>query len=112
MVWKRSFLKCLNVQFILYFFLHIGFSCAIRRLRYQISLMEQCPVLCCRNCGELIAKQEDIFSMSSEGPQGAYVNPGGYVHETLTLYKTKNLNLVGESSTQYSWFPGYLSFIF
>ena len=50
--------------------------------------------------------------MSSEGPQGAYVNPGGYVHETLTLYKTKNLNLVGESSTQYSWFPGYLSFIF
>ena len=44
--------------------------------------------------------------MSSEGPQGAYVNPGGYVHETLTLYKTKNLKLVGESSTQYSWFPG------
>ena len=56
--------------------------------------------------GELIGKQEDIFSMSSEGPQGAYVNPGGYVHETLTLYKTKNLKLVGESSTQYSWFPG------
>jgi cereblon len=44
--------------------------------------------------------------MSSEGPQGAYVNPGGYVHETLTLYKIKNLHLVGESSTEYSWFPG------
>jgi len=85
----------------------LEFNCAIRRLRYQISLMEQCPVLCCRNCDEEIGKQEDIFSMSSEGPQGAYVNPGGYVHETLTLYKVKNLSLVGEPSTEYSWFPGY-----
>ena len=42
------------------------------RLRYQISIMEQCPVLSCRNCGELIARQDDIFSMSSEGPQGSY----------------------------------------
>ena len=66
----------------------------------------QCPVLCCRNCEEEIGKQEDIFSMSSEGPQGAYVNPGGYVHETLTLYKAKNLSLIGEPSTEYSWFPG------
>ena len=88
----------------------LRFGCAIRRLRYLISLMEQCPVLLCRNCNELIGKQEDIFSMSSEGPQGAYVNPGGYVHETLTLYKTKNLNLIGESSTEYSWFPGYVCF--
>ena len=44
--------------------------------------------------------------MSSEGPQGAYVNPGGYVHETLTLYKVKNLALIGVPSTEYSWFPG------
>jgi len=85
----------------------LGFNCAIRRLRYEVSLMEQCPILCCRNCGEEIGKQEDIFSMSSEGPQGAYVNPGGYVHETLTLFKAKNLSLVGEPSTEYSWFPGY-----
>ena len=44
--------------------------------------------------------------MSQEGPQGAYVNPGGYVHETLTVYTAKNLKLSGESSTEYSWFPG------
>ena len=85
----------------------LAFNCSIRRLRYEISLMEQCPVLCCRNCNEEIGKQEDIFSMSSEGPQGAYVNPGGYVHETLTLYKAKNLSLIGAPSTEYSWFPGY-----
>lgn len=36
----------------------------------------------------------------------AYVNPHGYVHETLTVYKASNLNLMGRPSTQHSWFPG------
>ena len=27
--------------------------------------------------------------MSSEGPQAAFVNPGGHLHETLTVYKVK-----------------------
>ena len=47
-----------------------------------------------------------MFSMSQEGPQSAYVNPGGHVHETLTLTKAKSLTLVGSSSTEFSWFPG------
>uniref|UniRef100_A0A8C8CX80 Protein cereblon n=1 Tax=Oncorhynchus tshawytscha TaxID=74940 RepID=A0A8C8CX80_ONCTS len=29
------------------------------------------------------------------------------VHETLTVYKTSNLNLVRRPSTLHSWFPGY-----
>ena len=61
----------------------------------------------CRRCGKQLGDQQHIFSMSKEGPQGAFVNPGGHVHETLTLHKAKNLRLVGEPSTQYSWFPGY-----
>lgn len=36
----------------------------------------------------------------------AYVNPGGVVHETLTLYKAKSLTYVGRKSTEHSWFPG------
>lgn len=36
----------------------------------------------------------------------AYVNPHGYVHETLTVYKACNLNLMGRPSTEHSWFPG------
>ena len=63
----------------------LSFNCSIRRLRYEISLMEQCPVLCCRNCNEEIGKQEDIFSMSSEGPQGVY--------SKLIPCKTYTLNL-------------------
>ncbi len=35
------------------------------------------------------------------------MNPGGYVHETLTLYSARRLYLVGSPSTEFSWFPGY-----
>jgi len=79
----------------------------IQRLRMELSFLEQCRVLVCRRCGKQLGDQQHIFSMSKEGPQGAFVNPGGHVHETLTLHKAKNLRLVGEPSTQYSWFPGY-----
>lgn len=53
-----------------------------------------------------IARKEDVFSMATEGPLGAYVNPGGHVHETVTLYKANNLRLIGYPSTEHSWFPG------
>ena len=45
--------------------------------------------------------------MSQDGPQAAFVNPGGHLHETITLYRARNLRLVGTPSTEYSWFPGY-----
>lgn len=47
-----------------------------------------------------------LCSLSLYGPMAAYVNPHGYVHETLTVYKANNLNLVGRPSTLHSWFPG------
>jgi len=79
----------------------------VQRLRMELSFLEQCQVLVCRRCGKQLGDQQHIFSMSKEGPQGAFVNPGGHVHETLTLHKAKNLRLIGDPSTQYSWFPGY-----
>jgi len=85
----------------------LAMDCAEQRLRYELGLLARFSALCCRRCGAEVAAQDDIFSMSQEGPQSAYVNPGGYVHETLTLYKTRRLYLVGETSTEYSWFPGY-----
>lgn len=48
-----------------------------------------------------------MLVMSSEGPLGAYVNSGGYVHEIMTLYKTNGLSLEDHAYTEYSWFPGY-----
>ena len=46
--------------------------------------------------------------MSVDGPLAAYVNPGGYVHDTLTLTKAVNLKKQGHPSTEHSWFPGWV----
>ena len=85
----------------------LGLNSPVQRLRLAVSFLSQCRVLVCRNCGKQLGDQASIFSMSKEGPQGAFVNPSGHLHETLTLFKAKNLRLVGRPSTEYSWFPGY-----
>ncbi|XP_067136121.1 protein cereblon [Centruroides vittatus] len=85
----------------------LAFNSAIQRLRYELSILEKYTILCCRECNAHIADRKDVFSMSLEGPQGTYVNPSGYVHETITVYKAHGLSLIGRPSTQHSWFPGY-----
>ena len=82
-------------------------NCPVQRLRLAVSFLSQCRVLVCRNCGKQLGDQANIFSMSKEGPQAAFVNPSGTLHETLTLFKARNLRLVGRASSEYSWFPGY-----
>lgn len=44
--------------------------------------------------------------MSVDGPLASYVNPGGYVHDTLTVMKADHLKKQGFASTEHSWFPG------
>ncbi|TRY55015.1 hypothetical protein DNTS_020753, partial [Danionella cerebrum] len=81
---------------------------AIQRLRCELDIMDRCTSLCCKQCQDTeITSKNEIFSLSLYGPMAAYVNPHGYVHETLTVYKANNLNLIGRPSTLHSWFPGY-----
>uniref|UniRef100_A0A4W5QV22 Protein cereblon n=1 Tax=Hucho hucho TaxID=62062 RepID=A0A4W5QV22_9TELE len=81
---------------------------AIQRLRCELDIMDRCTSLCCKQCQDTeITTKNEIFSLSLYGPMAAYVNPHGYVHETLTVYNASNLNLVGRPSTLHSWFPGY-----
>ncbi|KAI5701685.1 hypothetical protein M8J75_012181 [Diaphorina citri] len=61
----------------------------------------------CIGCFQEIGLIKDIFFMSASGPQGVYINPNGFTHETITLYKVDNIILDPVVSTQYSWFPGY-----
>lgn len=77
-------------------------------LMFDISclILFQCSVLTCRDCMNVIAYRDDIFSMSLQGPQGTYVNPNGYVHEAITVYKANKLRNIGRPSVQQSWFPG------
>ncbi|XP_071450215.1 protein cereblon isoform X2 [Hetaerina americana] len=80
---------------------------AIQRLRWELGILEKCHRLKCCNCGQKIADQRNAFCMSVAGPQGTYVNPGGYVHEALTLSKARGLKVVTHPpSTEHSWFPG------
>uniref|UniRef100_A0A8C5R5R2 Protein cereblon n=1 Tax=Leptobrachium leishanense TaxID=445787 RepID=A0A8C5R5R2_9ANUR len=81
---------------------------AIQRLRCELDIMSKCTSLCCKHCQDTeITTKNEIFSLSLCGPMAAYVNPHGYVHETLTVYKASNLTLVGRASTENTWFPGF-----
>lgn len=45
--------------------------------------------------------------MSIDGPQGMYCNPGGYVHDVVTVYNVTGISLgIEDPSVLYSWFPG------
>ncbi|XP_014770294.1 protein cereblon isoform X1 [Octopus bimaculoides] len=85
----------------------LSIDSAVQRLRCELSIMQNCSILCCRKCDLEVANKSDVFSMSLEGPLAAYVNPGGHVHETVTVHKAKGLTLIGQPSTENSWFPGY-----
>ncbi|XP_046852634.1 protein cereblon-like isoform X2 [Xenia sp. Carnegie-2017] len=79
----------------------------VERLRKQLDLIQKYGIMTCNYCRSIIADKKDLFSMSSTGLMGSYVNPGGIVHETITFHKAKCLRLRGSSSTEHSWFPGY-----
>ncbi|XP_057525036.1 uncharacterized protein LOC130804574 isoform X2 [Amaranthus tricolor] len=77
------------------------------RLRREIELLESFDRVRCKNCQTEIARRSDMLVMSNEGPLGAYVNPSGFVHEIMTLYKANGLALIGRPRKEFSWFPGY-----
>uniref|UniRef100_A0A5B7BA39 Protein cereblon n=1 Tax=Davidia involucrata TaxID=16924 RepID=A0A5B7BA39_DAVIN len=77
------------------------------RLRREIELLESFDRVRCKKCQTVIGRRSDMLVMSSEGPLGAYVNPGGYVHEVMTLHEANGLALIGNAIKEYSWFPGY-----
>lgn len=86
-------------------------------------------MLCCVHCKVEIAKPSDVFSMSKEGVQGNYCNPGiiifhcrkifhfncsllilgGHVYEIVTVLEAKNFDLAGDLSKEFTWFPGYVN---
>ncbi|XP_065897971.1 protein cereblon-like isoform X2 [Dysidea avara] len=85
----------------------LSINCPTRRILRALQILQSYTDLCCQVCGRTIAKKDAIFSMSVEGPLALYVNPGGYVHDTLTVMDASHLRTMGRSSTEHSWFPGY-----
>jgi len=69
-------------------------------------------VLACCHCAGTIAHRSDIFSVpGADGTVGAYVNPHGVVHQTITIKQLASRScyiLEGQhATTQDTWFPGY-----
>jgi cereblon len=85
----------------------LSINCPIQRLRWLLSVLKKYLYLCCVNCKSKLCHRDDVFSMSVQGPQGTYINPSGWVHETVTVLKAESLRLNGRPQTEYSWFPGY-----
>ncbi len=84
-------------------------NCINVRLIYMYSLIKGFTNINCRLCGVQFCSKFDVFSISKHVFMGAYLNPGGVVHETLTVYKLKNFSIIsGRPSTQHSWFPGII----
>lgn len=71
----------------------------------------QVSVLLCESCEVPLAKESEVFQVpGADGTIGAYVNPHGVVHQTLTLKQMLShhaTHLTGSPSSEDSWFPGY-----
>jgi len=85
----------------------LSLTCCVQRLRWLLSILSRYLYISCSRCKTKICRKDDVFSMSLHGPQGTYVNPSGYVHETITVYRAESLSLRDDPSTEFSWFPGY-----
>ncbi|CAM9457977.1 unnamed protein product [Scytosiphon promiscuus] len=82
----------------------------VMRLRLEVKHLEKSRrrALCCSGCGMGVAWEGDVFTLpGAEGVVGAYVNPMGYVHQTVTVRDARNLVLMGTPEEEHTWFPGY-----
>eukprot|EP01102_Stenamoeba_stenopodia_P005766 TRINITY_DN1649_c0_g2_i1.p1 TRINITY_DN1649_c0_g2~~TRINITY_DN1649_c0_g2_i1.p1 ORF type:complete len:525 (+),score=127.13 TRINITY_DN1649_c0_g2_i1:331-1905(+) len=79
----------------------------VDRLKRELEVLQRFTFLYCKECHGTIASKKDIFCLSKDGVVGTYVNPSGFVHETLTVRKAKGVIAIGRPTTTDSWFPGY-----
>ncbi|XP_022215931.1 protein cereblon [Drosophila obscura] len=79
------------------------------RLQFIGGILKEETLFYCRYCNSSLAYCSDLFAMSKHGVQTQYCNPGGYIHETNTVYRVIShaIGYSGEPSTRFSWFPGY-----
>ncbi|KFB42716.1 AGAP005299-PA-like protein [Anopheles sinensis] len=86
-----------------------GTDSVLRRMLIINKALDHMWCFICKRCDNEVASYSDIFAMSKQGVQTSYCNPSGYVHDTLTVHKTKEDSTltVGAPSAEYSWFPGY-----
>lgn len=85
----------------------LTFTCAEARLLWLLDVLKKSSHFACSACNGVIGSKSDVFSMSRTGPQSSFVNPGGFIHDTITLRKADGLIQAYNWSSQFTWFPGY-----
>lgn len=86
----------------------------VERLKLVLDFLKESAscdlLLTCARCGVGLAKMSDIVLVSDAGATGSFVNPGGAVHDMITVSGASagpKLRLHGTPSSEHSWFPGY-----
>ncbi|KDO16208.1 hypothetical protein SPRG_18257, partial [Saprolegnia parasitica CBS 223.65] len=83
-------------------------DCTVRRLHELLTWLQDhtSSGIACRTCRTLLGKSTDIFNTQRAG---TFVNPGGHVHQILTLYSVESDQVVcvGRPTTRDTWFRGY-----
>ncbi|OQS05707.1 5'-AMP-activated protein kinase catalytic subunit [Thraustotheca clavata] len=88
-------------------------SCTIQRLRAVLAwLNEHTSSIYCAGCHTPVGDTTDIFckNLPTDGvSSGTFVNPGGYVHQILTMYsiQTDHIVFIDRPTARDTWFPGY-----
>eukprot|EP01039_Chlorochromonas_danica_P007792 gene7792-8603_t len=88
-------------------------SSATHRLRLAMELLVagREKHLACVRCAQRLASCSALVNVpGAEGVAGAYVNPHGVVHQTITvrqLLPQTSITLEGSACARDSWFPGY-----
>lgn len=85
----------------------LSLSCTELRLIWLLEKLEKSEFFGCSNCENVICYKKDVFPMSRSGPQCSFVNPGGFIHDTLTVRSADGLIHDYGWCEEYSWFPGY-----
>lgn len=85
----------------------LTFTCAEARLLWLLEVLKKSAHFACSTCQGVLCQKSDVFSMSRSGPQSSFVNPSGFIHDTITVRKAAGLVKTSNWSSQFTWFPGY-----
>ncbi|KAH8852833.1 Protein cereblon [Schistosoma japonicum] len=87
----------------------LGIDHVVQRLRALLEVIRRSSACVCASCGANITSSQYIVCLAQEGSSQTYVNPSGVLHDIVTVSQItpNSINLIGEATAEYSWFPGY-----
>ncbi|CAI2723719.1 unnamed protein product [Schistosoma spindalis] len=87
----------------------LGIDHVVQRLRALLEVIRRSTACVCSSCDANITSNQYIICLAQEGSSQTYINPSGILHDIVTVSQVtpNSVNLIGEASAEYSWFPGY-----